>query len=183
MAKSKSQGKKVLEKLFKLILRKLIMVEDVYTKRAKEYLHDAHYEEMKGNRRSPQKLVSLYEKAGDALSKTKDLWKAENAYRDALKYARRYSKEEDIKYFEKKILDLGLQQRKLRHGFEKMRSGLESKFGFLSITALAFAFFFVSTNLTGNVIAGFSLGDSRWIGICFFLCGLTLAFFYLKSKK
>ncbi len=53
----------------------------------------------------------------------------------------------------------------------------------LSIFALAFALFLVSFNLTGNAIGGITLNDTKWIGVCFFLCGLTFAFIYLQGKK
>ncbi|MDD5012149.1 MAG: hypothetical protein PHQ66_00675 [Candidatus Nanoarchaeia archaeon] len=79
-------------------------------------------------------------------------------------------------------------------GYNQMFSGFHGKksrfknvewntFAFLSITSLAFALIFISLNLTGNAIGGITLNDSRWISICFFLCGLLFAFFYLRNKK
>jgi hypothetical protein len=56
-------------------------------------------------------------------------------------------------------------------------------YAFLSITAILFALFLTSYNVTGNIISGMISSDTQWIGICFFLCGLTFTFLFLKSKK
>jgi hypothetical protein len=161
------------------------MVEDKYVKKAKQYEHEAHYEEMRGYRKSPRKIAESYEQAGDAWGNTKELPRAETAYYHALRNLRKEGtfRKDEIERIEKKLNDVKIQSKRLLHGFEKMKSGLEKKFGFLSITALLFALFLVSYNLTGNVLGSMSLNDTRWIGVCFFLCGIAFAFMYFKNKN
>ena len=55
--------------------------------------------------------------------------------------------------------------------------------GMLSIAFLSIAFFLVSAELTGHVLSNFGEGGLRNFSICFFLCGLIFAFFYLNAKK
>jgi hypothetical protein len=52
----------------------------------------------------------------------------------------------------------------------------------LGIASLLAALGFVSLSLTGNVIAGLEGNNSRFIGLCFFVCGLIFSFIYLKKK-
>lgn len=53
----------------------------------------------------------------------------------------------------------------------------------LSIASFVFALFFISTNLTGYATSLVSVNDSKWLGFCFFACGLIFAFIFLNSKK
>jgi len=67
-----------------------------------------------------------------------------------------------------------------------MSFGKENKrkiHGIISIASLSIALFLVSAEFTGNVISEFGEGGLRNFSICFFLCGLIFAFFYLNAKK
>jgi len=65
----------------------------------------------------------------------------------------------------------------------KGRKDLKSKlYSILSISFLASALFFVSSSLTGNVIARLVPNNSRFIGVCFFACGLVFAFLYSRCR-
>lgn len=52
-----------------------------------------------------------------------------------------------------------------------------------SIVILSASLFFSLYSLTGNAISILHQEDFRWMGLCFFLCGLVFAFFYLKGRK
>jgi hypothetical protein len=66
---------------------------------------------------------------------------------------------------------------------ENKGKNLGSRFySILSIGFLASALFFVSSSLTGNVIAGLNYNNSRFVGICFFACGLIFAFLYSRCR-
>jgi hypothetical protein len=53
----------------------------------------------------------------------------------------------------------------------------------LSILSLLVSLFFVASNLTGNTIAELSQNNLRFVGTCFFACGLIFAFIYLRSRS
>ncbi|MCL5018231.1 MAG: hypothetical protein M1416_00480 [Candidatus Pacearchaeota archaeon] len=160
------------------------MVEDVYSKKAKQYESEAHYEEMKGARKSPAKIIESWRKAGEYWNRTKNLPKAEMAYDNALKHARRYLGGEEIKEIEKERASITAERKKLLHGLERIKGGLEKKFlGFSSVFALTLALFFVSSNLTGNAVGNIGVADTKWLAICFFLCGSFFAFIYLRGKN
>jgi hypothetical protein len=53
----------------------------------------------------------------------------------------------------------------------------------IAIGSLLVSLFFVSSSLTGNAIAELNQDNSRWVGICFFICGLIFSFVYLRNKK
>jgi hypothetical protein len=52
----------------------------------------------------------------------------------------------------------------------------------LGIASLLAALGFVSLSLTGNTIGGLEGNNSRFIGLCLFVCGLIFSFIYLKKK-
>jgi len=53
----------------------------------------------------------------------------------------------------------------------------------LGIASFVFALFFISTNLTGYATSLVSVNDSKWLGFCFFACGLVFTFVFLNNKK
>ncbi len=119
---------------------------------------------------------SLLEKAAEGYENARKYWLQEaeqnSSYPRKVHYA-----EQNAKH------NYELAEQVKRKIYEE-ESGLQKRlFGLLSITALLIAFVLVSFNLTGNVIGNISLNDTRWIGVCFFLCGLVLAFIYLRKKK
>ncbi len=68
--------------------------------------------------------------------------------------------------------------------FEGGVLGIEKHFSFAmsSLICLVFALVFVSPSITGYDILSISKNNVQWIGLCFFICGLTFAFLYLKKK-
>ncbi len=61
--------------------------------------------------------------------------------------------------------------------------GLSKKFYvFLSILSFVFALSSVTFNMTGNVVGESLYNDVNYLGLCFFLCGLTFTFFYFRKK-
>ena len=76
------------------------------------------------------------------------------------------------------------QIKELRAERRNLESITGNKFyAFFSLASLFSALIFLSSSMTGNVVGESILKDSTWLGICFFLCGLTFTFFYLKRKK
>lgn len=53
----------------------------------------------------------------------------------------------------------------------------------LSIASFMFALFFISANLTGYATSVINVNDSKWMGFCFFACGLIFTYVFLNSKK
>jgi hypothetical protein len=66
---------------------------------------------------------------------------------------------------------------------EHPKSKYLTTFAVLSIASLLVALGFVSLSLTGNVVGGLDTINSRWVGLCFFICGLVFSFIYLRAKK
>ncbi len=130
-----------------------------------------------------QTLSRLFEKAGESfigaeLSKEEQLSKAIGLYQKAYHYTQYPEVKKRIKH-RLEILEAGKAQ--LPSSLEKIVQGKKVS-AILSISFLAFALFFVSSTLTGNVIGGLNLNNSRLIGICLFACGLIFAFVYSKKK-
>ncbi|MEK6913523.1 MAG: hypothetical protein AABW47_02525 [Nanoarchaeota archaeon] len=91
-----------------------------------------------------------------------------------------------------RILKINDKRKKLKNSrskenpsiFSSLRKSLESKFSaVISIFTLLVSLFFVTSTITGNVVAGLDENASRIIGICFFACGLIFAFVYFKNKN
>ncbi|OGJ13006.1 hypothetical protein A3K82_01165 [Candidatus Pacearchaeota archaeon RBG_19FT_COMBO_34_9] len=157
--------------------------KDRYIERAKKYESDASSERMKRFRgvSSYKKLVDAYENAGESWKDAGEFAKAERAYEMAL----RYSPEEDKGRIKGKLKNLGLEKTRTLSFLTGLKKGLEKKFvfAFLSLITLIPALLFVSFSLTGNIILGLTETNSRWIGICLFVCGLIFALLYSRKKK
>ncbi len=80
--------------------------------------------------------------------------------------------------------DPSIAARRLRNALKKS-GNLEGRsiYAILSVLVLLGAVFFVSFNLTGYAVSGLTPNNSRWIGMCLFVCGLVFAFIYLKQKN
>jgi hypothetical protein len=65
---------------------------------------------------------------------------------------------------------------------EKDEGGLEKLTSIIAISSLALSLFFLSSNLTGNVI-GLNQTASNWIGAALFVLGLVGVFFYFRNRK
>ena len=133
-------------------------------------------------RETAEEIGSMYEKAGDLRMRARDFINAEDNYVQAQRYGFPYDQERREEISEK-INRLRLERRSYNF-FKGINSkSLGKKFAVVSILTLTFALFFVTSNLTGFSILNISSGNSRWIGSCFFVCGLIFAFVYLKSKN
>jgi hypothetical protein len=131
-------------------------------------------------------IGDLYEKAGDLRAKAADFAYAEDDYVKSERFGYPYHAGKKA-ILNEKINDLRL-QKSSKSLVNRTKEGPQSSsfgkgFAILSITSLLAALGFVSISLTGNVIAGLGQNDSRWIGLCFFICGLIFSFLYLKGKK
>ncbi|MDD5012151.1 MAG: hypothetical protein PHQ66_00685 [Candidatus Nanoarchaeia archaeon] len=153
---------------------------DIYEKYAQLFLKEKNY----------PKATNAYENAGDYWEKKGEIRNAIKDYEDALRYVSNKEDQTRIKnkmeklHFERVKILGRLEQMKQDIVTKKPRKGLRDKlYSSLSIASLAFALIFISLNLTGNAVGGITLNDSRWISICFFLCGLSFAFLYLKNKN
>jgi hypothetical protein len=144
----------------------------------------------------------LAEETADYYQKLGNLPLAEKFYSEALSYAGRSGGVGEI---QDKLNKLRTQSDKLLVGFKKAgieldrKHSLEKKIAyedksisksrkrlgaaFLSIASLAAALFSVSFGFTGNAIGNIESGNFKWIGMCFFACGLVFLFAYLNAKK
>lgn len=63
------------------------------------------------------------------------------------------------------------------------RSGLEKKvFSIMAIVTLLTSLFFISADLTGHVISNPLTNDMKWVGLCFFICGLIFTLISIRGK-
>jgi hypothetical protein len=93
--------------------------------------------------------------------------------------ARKFADDEYEKKLEYKIKDIEEELRNLRN-----ITGLGNKvYSYFSIASLFLALIFISSTITGNAVGESMLNDNFLLGICFFICGLVLAFFYAKIKR
>ena len=53
----------------------------------------------------------------------------------------------------------------------------------LSVLSFLVALFFLSFNITGFVVSYNNIHDFKWLGSCFFICGLTFTFLYFINKN
>jgi len=129
---------------------------------------------------SSEEIGLTYLDAGDLRRKAKDFVNTRNDYLDASRYGFPYNTKVQAE------INKHLNQVEKEHAlfeFIKGRKDLGSRLhAILSIGFLASALFFVSSSLTGNVIAGLVPNNSRFVGICFFACGLIFAFLYSRCR-
>jgi len=114
---------------------------------------------------------------GKLMNRIDNIRKAKQNYSQALKYANNKQ--------EKKILESlnYINEKEIKSFFR--RSGLEKKslYATLSIISLLAALFFVSSSFTGYAVLGLMNDNLKWIGLCFFSCGLILAFIHFSRKN
>jgi hypothetical protein len=129
---------------------------------------------------SSEDIGLAYLDAGDLRKKAGDLRMARRDYLDARVYGFPYNTKVQ------NTIDRGIQElddELALSNFKESGRDLGSRLhAFLSIGFLLAALFFVTSSLTGNVVAGLVSNKSRLIGICFFACGLIFAFIYSKKK-
>ncbi len=113
-----------------------------------------------------KKGVSLYEEHKEALKKMNP--------DDRMMIDAKYGKIED--YVNRYIKDPKEREQYLKHG------KLEKKIITPSVIALLGGLFFLSFNLTGNVIGNMTNSTSNWIGGILLVIGLVGAFVYFKKK-
>jgi hypothetical protein len=134
--------------------------------------------------------ASFYEKLGDKWFRKslkeqvlplrkKDLEYTIKDFTRALKLARE-EKDKDRLYGKLKSVNKGM------HSLYPI--GISGKtfhvhYGILSIASLAAALFSISFNLTGNAIGDIESSSFKWMGLCFFACGLVFALFFSKNKN
>lgn len=128
-------------------------------------------------------VARRYEVAGDAWQEAGDPEKARECYVFAKEWGgKEYSRLSKINEKLEKLKNV--KPKEELSLFSRIIKGLESRLSaVISISALLISLFFVTSTITGNVIAKLDESTSRLIGICFFACGLIFAFVYLRSKK
>lgn len=122
------------------------------------------------------KLVDIYEKAAKKWQTTNDYVYAGENYRRAYLLAREINKEKPGTIGAERIRELE----------SHVSSGMGgNRFVFLTITFITFLFgiFFLSGNITGNVVGGLNQVSLNWIGILLLVLGLVEVFFILKKNK
>jgi hypothetical protein len=132
---------------------------------------------LEGDSISPAKgrvLSILFERVGDYYKSAEKSLEANKNYNKAKIYANSY--ENISERIKAKIEDVTPAS-----GLEKLLPPKKLP-AFLAIASLLASLVFVSSSLTGNVITQISQNDSRWMGLCFFLCGLVFSFIYLRKK-
>lgn len=68
--------------------------------------------------------------------------------------------------------------------FVKKESKLEDKVaGIISLAGLGLGIFFLSSNISGNVVGSLNQTSSNWIGGILFIVGIVAGFFWLRNKK
>jgi hypothetical protein len=144
--------------------------------KAEQFALAAHRETLKGNP-SYFHVIQGFEKAGDLYDRAGGVnafKEAEKHYALALRYAEKINSTSDSKRIAGKLEELT----GTRESIIKKRS----PFAFFSIISLLTSLFFVSSGITGFAVLGLAENNLRNIGVCFFACGLILAFVYLKCK-
>lgn len=143
---------------------------------AKKYEEKAHYIDRCSVKSRKDEITfgqvsKMYKLAGDAWDLAGDLKKAKECYNNAKINA--YNKNEE-KILSHKIAKLSLKTKK---------TGIEKYLSFSAIICFIGAVFFLSFNLTGNVVGELTYEGSNLVSLSLFFLGLVFAFFYFKNKK
>jgi hypothetical protein len=136
------------------------------------------------NNAHEEKIGALYLEAARKRKEAGDYAHAEDNYEKALRFAFPYDEEKKT-YIKQQIGEIRSMKagRNLSRKVDELsKSGHKYPFAILSIVSLLAALGFVSISLTGNIIAGLEQNNSRWMGLCLFVCGLVFSFLYLKKK-
>lgn len=126
------------------------------------------------------KYFSASRKKGKTLDDLNDTEKVAKTLTPALEFYRTAKcfakKPQDRIYADEKIYSI----RKELRNLEQITGN--TFYVVLSFASLVLALIFIVSNLTGNVVGASGFNDTRWMSVCFFLCGLVFAFFYLRGK-
>lgn len=109
-----------------------------------------------------------YFNTGEDYCKHRQWSKAADAYGDAINF---FSSDKYI-----------AMARKSLNSIVNFGKPVKNYFAIFAISFLLISLVFMSFSITGNVL-GLGTESSRWIAICFFICGLAFSFFYLKGRK
>jgi len=172
-------------------------------KMGRDYREEALKLEKNGRK---QKNPLLYEQSGDNWLlqafedkeksyqlKMSDLSNAINSYKHAAEIVEGFAKQSSDRDYQremenfrnniyKSIQKVQKAMRKLRPEGKNLTSKLQIP-AIISISTLLASLIFVSSSITGNAIAGIPANNLRWVGLCFFACGLVFAFILLKKKN
>ena len=74
-------------------------------------------------------------------------------------------------------------QKTERDPLKKSKLEKHLNFAIPAIASFLGALFFISFNLTGNVVGEVSQNNSNWISLILFVLGMVFAFFYFKNKN
>lgn len=130
-----------------------------------------------------EEIGELYEMAGNLRRASRDDLIAIDDYSNVKKFGYAYNKEK-TREMDKNIDEIrrrGALVRRIEDSKFTLKKGYA--FAILSIASLLAALGFVSLSLTGNAIGGLPQENSKWVGLCFFICGLVFSFIYLKGRK
>ncbi len=111
--------------------------------------------------------MSFIDKQGNIVRPNKEDYEAQKAKRDAYNSSRRgryQAPQEPMRY----------------HGRERQRRGYE---GVIAVFGLLAGIFFLSSNITGNTIAGMTTKTASWIGAVLILIGIFVGYFWLKNRN
>jgi len=129
--------------------------------------------------------MSFINKKGEKVVPDRDKYYAEKPSRD---YAFNYNEAGTLnKKYDSLVSKYGKDSSEV-YKFEKSKLGMHRERkpgkleGFLVILSLVWGIFFLSNNLTGNVISQFNQTSSNLIGASLFLIGIVGAFFYFRRK-
>ncbi len=128
-----------------------------------------------GDARGYENAAKLRLKVGDIGKAIKDYKKAASLYTDYMIKGNGNNTEYQEKALERCERNIERLKKVLRgkwHGLERIAS----------IIVLITGLFFLSSNLTGNVIGNMTNSTSNWIGGVLFILGLVGALFYFKNK-
>lgn len=137
------------------------------------------YEGTAKRENSAERIGKAYEEAGDTMKKAGEFSKAEDYYVKAERLGYTYNPEA-LKRMEEKIKDVRMRESFLRFSKQSLRSRVMA---FISMITLSISLFFVTAEITGFTIFNAEGSGLRYVGLCFFACGLIFAFLYLKCKN
>lgn len=129
-----------------------------------------------------KKIISgAYEETGNAFINAGYPEKAKENYLIALEFATTKKDKERLEGKIKKLHSSFVEKQEI---LELLKSGLEKRVaGFIAFSTLLISIFFIYSNLTGFAIANSFSNYFRWIGFCFFVCGLIFTFIFLRIKN